>query len=104
MAGVLYFSESNGEAVSLIQTYSMPNAEFQAAFPGIKGLRYDSFSRRVGRDEAGRVLPLLRVIEYKANPSKHKCDDRCLHAKGKTMKCECSCGGRNHGRGAIVCD
>jgi len=39
-----------------------------------------------------------RMIEYKSNPSKHKCDARCEHAAGKTMRCECSCGGLNHGR------
>lgn len=27
--------------------------------------------------------------------SDHKCDVRCTHAKGH--KCECSCGGKNHG-------
>ncbi len=40
-----------------------------------------------------------RVIEYKSNPSKHECDARCTHATGRVMKCECSCGGKNHGRG-----
>ena len=40
-----------------------------------------------------------RVVELKSNPSRHKCDDRCLHATGRTMKCECSCGGKNHGKG-----
>lgn len=45
-----------------------------------------------------------RVIEYKSNPSRHACDDRCLYATGRTMKCECSCGGKNHGRGALVCE
>jgi len=44
-----------------------------------------------------------RVIEYKANASKHECDDRCMNATGRSMKCECACGGRNHGRGAFVC-
>ena len=42
-----------------------------------------------------------RVVEYKANPSRHECDDRCLNATGRVMKCECSCGGKNHGRGAF---
>lgn len=30
----------------------------------------------------------------------HKCDARCLNAKGH--KCTCSCGGANHGRGYAV--
>ncbi len=36
-----------------------------------------------------------RIIEYKRNPSLHKCDARCQNAKGRT--CECACGGRFHG-------
>lgn len=40
-----------------------------------------------------------RIIEYKSNPSRHECDARCTGATGRTMKCECSCGGKNHGRG-----
>jgi hypothetical protein len=38
-----------------------------------------------------------RKIEFKSNPSRHECDARCTHATGKIMKCECSCGGKNHG-------
>jgi hypothetical protein len=34
---------------------------------------------------------------------KHKCDDRCINATGRVMKCECSCGGKNHGKGAFNC-
>lgn len=39
-----------------------------------------------------------RVIEFKAWPTMHKCDARCETAKGH--KCECSCGGANHGKAA----
>jgi hypothetical protein len=39
-----------------------------------------------------------RVIFRKANPSNHKCDARCMHAKGRN--CECSCKGENHGAAA----
>ncbi len=42
-----------------------------------------------------------RSIQYKSNPSKHECDARCLNATGRIMKCECSCGGKNHGRGSF---
>ena len=51
----------------------------------------------------GRVKADRRV-EYKANPSRHQCDDRCINATGRVMKCECSCGGKNHGRGAFMCE
>jgi hypothetical protein len=46
-----------------------------------------------------------RAVEFKSNPSRHVCDDRCVNATGRIMKCECSCGGKNHGRGSsIMCE
>lgn len=47
----------------------------------------------------GQHVQADRVIEYKSSPSRHVCDDRCVNATGKVMKCECSCGGKNHGKG-----
>jgi len=44
-----------------------------------------------------------RKVEYKSFPSKHECDARCMNATGRIMKCECSCGGKNHGRGSFAC-
>jgi hypothetical protein len=55
-----------------------------------------------GEGWVGRV-PADRVIQMKANPSRHECDARCFNATGRTMQCECSCGGRNHGKGAFRC-
>jgi hypothetical protein len=37
-----------------------------------------------------------RTVEGTYSPTR-RCDDRCLYARGHV--CECSCGGRNHGRG-----
>ena len=31
-------------------------------------------------------------------------DARCMFAKGKSMACECACGGKNHGKGSFVCE
>jgi hypothetical protein len=46
-----------------------------------------------------------RKIEFKSNPSRHECDSRCVNATGLIMKCECSCGGKNHGRGSsMICE
>ena len=73
----------------------MKNTEFTSRFPGLKGKSRDSFSKYVGPDENKVLMPVTRIIEYKKNPSLHKCDARCQHAKGRT--CECSCGGKNHG-------
>jgi hypothetical protein len=45
-----------------------------------------------------------RSIRYSSNPSKHECDARCINATGRVMNCECSCGGKNHGKGAFKCN
>ena len=42
-----------------------------------------------------------RTVEYKARPSRHECDARCINATGRVMKCECACGGKNHGLGFL---
>jgi hypothetical protein len=112
MAKTLYFS---GET-ELARVTSMRNAEFANRFPGVKGRRYDGFSMQVGSPAGhasvfvtgegwnhGQLLPVERIITFKSNPSKHACDARCMNATGRTMNCECSCGGKNHGRGAFQC-
>jgi hypothetical protein len=99
---VKYF---NGETE--LRVSSMLNKEFQAKFPGVKGRRYDSFSMMVGVAPGmlwKDAIPVERVVNYKSNPSKHECDARCMFAKGRTMTCECSCGGKNHGRGGFKCE
>ena len=55
-----------------------------------------------GEGWTGGLVRADRVIRYKANPSRHECDSRCMNATGRTMTCECACGGRNHGRGRAV--
>jgi len=56
-----------------------------------------AYLARVGND-----LPLLccgREWHYRTidgvKSERHPCDERCTSAKGH--KCECSCGGKNHG-------
>lgn len=103
MANIKYFSDYNGETVELEWTESMKNADFAAIFPGVRGLRYDSFSKRVGfvrKNGLKVVYPLTRVIEYKKNPSLHECNAKCLGGK-HNGSCECRCGGKNHGRGTL---
>jgi hypothetical protein len=72
------------------------NEQF-AAMGGVKSVhnRYDGFSRLAGRNAAGVLVPVTRLVFFKSNPSLHKCDARCQHAKGHN--CECSCGGEFHG-------
>lgn len=52
----------------------------------------------------GQWIEASRKVEMKSLPSRHQCDDRCINATGKVMKCECSCSGKNHGRGAFMCE
>lgn len=101
MANMKYFADIGGQTVALTNPpYTMRNVEFEARFPGVRGIRVDSFSRMVA-DHGTSVLPVTRRIEFKRNPSLHKCDARCMSATGR--KCECSCHGKNHGAGAFSC-
>ncbi len=102
MAVFRHFADLDGRQIELTFWGSVGNAEFAARFPGVQGLRSDSFSRFVGKDTEGNILPITRKIERKRNPSLHKCDARCLNARG--FLCECSCNGRNHGAGGFVCE
>lgn len=77
----------------------LDNKKFAAAFPDVRGVRSDGYSKLVGWPFSGlgEMLPITRIIFFKANPSLHKCDGRCLNATGRN--CECSCRGKNHGAG-----
>jgi len=101
--GTKYFS---GETELRGNIMGLRNSDFAARFPGIKGRRFDGFDMMVAFPEGAKydaaltqALPVTRVINYKSNPSKHECDTRCRHAKGRVMNCECSCEGKNHGAG-----
>ncbi len=52
----------------------------------------------------GAWVRVTRVVTRKSSPSNHECDARCMNATGRTMQCECSCGGKNHGKGRILCE
>ena len=105
MARIKYFSDNYGKTTELAKIYGMRNAEFAARFPGVKGRRRDGIEMAVGFAEGATradVLPVTRVIEYRASPSRHECNARCVNASGRIMKCECACGGKNHGASALV--
>lgn len=102
MANVKYFSGTE----QVFDPTSMDNKAVIATFGSLVGKKYDGYSRLVGfakgtdsRDRMNCVgaKPVTRVIQFKSNPSLHKCDSRCRHAKGGD--CECSCGGQFHGAG-----
>jgi hypothetical protein len=87
-----YFNSTNDE---LTRIQPIPVAQF-IAIGGIKSKHnaYDSFHRFAGYFN-GQLFPVTRKIDYKKNPSLHKCDSRCQNATGHI--CECSCGGKHHG-------
>jgi hypothetical protein len=47
----------------------------------------------------GKQHKALRIVRRPLEPSNHVCDARCIHATGQ--RCECSCGGENHGIGGL---
>lgn len=110
MAKVLYFTTIDGKPVEIsgIQPGNHFDAYALNAIPSESGKVYVN-SRPVDRTKLnkyqyrhlgvlnGKTYEADRVIFRKSNPSNHKCDARCRHAKGGN--CECSCGGKYHGAG-----
>lgn len=84
MANLRYFADlNNGETLQLDR------------------IRHDGGKKFSGWTGAEWVK-VTRVIERKSMPSLHECDARCMFATGKTMRCECACGGKNHGKGSVI--
>jgi hypothetical protein len=70
-----------------------------------RGIKNVGLPHRVGNNGLFARCPNRHKVfvlkQIKGTYSKdHKCDARCLEAKGH--KCTCSCGGLNHGRGYAV--
>ena len=102
MATFKYFFDAiDGTTMELRGLTSMCINEFRSKFPGIRAQRMDGYSVKVARDENGMLLPVTRAIEYKIRPSMHECNAKCLNGKC-TGKCECRCGGKNHGLGLFA--
>lgn len=98
MANFKYFSgttEING-------IHPLRNDQFARAFPGVRGIRYDGYSKMVGHPVTGpdAILPVDRSIQYKSAPSRHECNAKCMGGKINGT-CECKCGGANHGVGSV---
>lgn len=86
----------------LTHTRPLQDKQFRQRFGYVlRGKAYDGYSKWVGFEKGAThdisMLPVHRVIEFKSNPSLHKCDARCRNARGHS--CECSCGGQYHGYG-----
>lgn len=69
--------------------------------PRHDGSPYTTARHFTGLTPEGQRVQVERAIERKRSPSMHKCDARCLNATG--FRCECECGGKNHGAGAFAC-
>lgn len=54
----------------------------------------------IGNYKTGAKGGQLNLKPIKGIKSNHVCDDRCTSAIGS--KCECSCGGANHGADHII--
>ncbi len=85
----------------------MANIKFFADLPTGETLAFSRVDYRSAKDIRGwtgsQWVQCNRMVEYKNNASRHECDARCLNATGRIMKCECSCGGKNHGKGSLSC-
>lgn len=92
---VKYFSGTD----EVKNIHYVPRQIAERAFAHLKVKRVDGYSAMFGHPLQGpdALMPVTRVIDFKRNPSLHKCDARCRHAKGR--QCECSCGGQFHGAG-----
>lgn len=105
-ASVKYFHRTT----ELENVNGMRIEEFARRFPGVKGIRFDSFQMWVGYPKGfngtsaeylAAALPVERRVSYKTRPSLHECNARCLNGRHDGT-CECQCGGRNHGLGSIL--
>jgi len=95
MANFKYFAEVNNETIELANVYHDGKA-FVGYGPKALADWKAGGSRAI-------LIKAARKIEYKSQPSRHECDARCINATGRVMKCECSCGGKNHGKGSFNC-
>jgi hypothetical protein len=89
MANFKYFSECNGAAVELSTVYhdghvSAAPRHFIGTCPAC-GAKHNA----------------SRKIEYKARPSLHECNAKCMNGSMRGV-CECRCGGKNHGAGSSL--
>jgi len=100
MANYRYFADINGEAIELASIRHVGPGVRASAFEGVPVGTKPVFV--AGKGFTG-FIRATRKIEMKSAPSRHVCDARCFNATGRIMKCECSCGGKNHGRGAFAC-
>jgi hypothetical protein len=90
MANFKYFTNCGTETVELTNVYHDGHGSTKA-------------HHFIGKcPVCGQRHPANRVVQYKSNPSKHECNAKCMGAHGRSMVCECKCGGKNHGKSFAV--
>lgn len=72
--------------------------EFAALFPGVAWPDQSALFVTIGRWSGGWMRGVRRVA-FKPSRAEHKCDSRCINAKGPD--CSCMCNGANHGVGTF---
>lgn len=88
MARIAYFADlENGDVIKSIDRCDWDQGERKMP--------------RIYSAERGQWFRVTRMVTMKSNPSRHECDSRCMNATGRTMNCECACGGKNHGKGSL---
>lgn len=107
MATMKAFTRCHGEVIELTNTYYCPEQyaatelskyDGQERFVKVvsaRGPGYIRYDFLGGLCPCGKRHFAERLVQRPAYPSNHKCDGRCMSARGP--KCECSCGGKNHG-------
>jgi hypothetical protein len=105
MATTAFFSDqADGSVVAFRNTskrVALNNGTFRTHIVPAKVWKGDD-GKLYGFNDNGKFL-ITRKIEMKSFPSRHDCDARCYNATGRTMNCECACGGVNHGKGSFSC-
>ena len=89
MALFRYFADLDGTTVQLSNVYHDGHISTRAA-------------HFIGTAPDGSKMNATRKIERKSNPSKPQV--RCALPGTTGFKCECSCGGKNHGAGNFMCE
>lgn len=97
-----FFADVNGLALELTRVYQERNkATGRYEWFGEPATSTPVWNRETQKWDR-TILAVTRKVEMKRSPSRHECDARCLNAIGKIMRCECSCGGKNHGAGSAL--
>lgn len=121
MTRIQYFSRCNGEVVQLhrvdyaLHAVQLCTVAYPAQTQFVRNSRNSPTCDRAAVDSAspwaflyavgicaacGLTHAADRLIDRGTSPSGHRCDARCMYAKGHI--CECSCGGKYHGAGDFI--